>query len=562
MNYKLFEDCQKQIKEIRDFYKKDKNIFRILHLEEQEIRHSRFIAWLLDNEVDHGLKDSFLRFILKETYDVDFGAAEIEYDVNVEDRIISTLQNDEEGGEEPKTAKKGKKGKKENDTQRPVDIVVVEKKNKKFVLTIENKYRSVVHDDQCADYIRGIKNKYPGCKKYYFVFLDIRKPDDYETKPENYGTKDEKFIFISYEKVRDELNDYIFKNPRVKDREAKRYIMQYLDVLIKEYAPLEKELRKICEELDPDVVADIANINTATREYKEKLSGDEQRFVKIVQEYYKENKDENDKKVKNILEEYVLNEEGRKIINSSYGHGKKTEDSIPYAYAVNIPEEFLDELEGVKRTFSSVDYDASKGLQIKIIAGFTAEPSRNLLSYIKDTSNFWGRVKKLQNEGWVVRPVFGIKSGRGEGKNVYELFLDSDPEKTDTLTKFLTIDKLDYIGKIISKEKKNSTYVKKLTDYVNGLFEYVTEMKAYKNVYRDTDIIEEGKPEVMTYLKNKRSATTVLILSLSYPLNIDGNPEDIAETFKDKTKEALNLFGDKFGDKFAENYFLKPRIHN
>ncbi len=41
------------------------NIFKILHISRNEIRHSNFLAWLLDPNENHGFGDLYLRKILE-----------------------------------------------------------------------------------------------------------------------------------------------------------------------------------------------------------------------------------------------------------------------------------------------------------------------------------------------------------------------------------------------------------------------------------------------------------------------------------------------------------------
>jgi len=40
------------------------NLFKVLRVEQTEIRHSNVLAWLLDARESHGLRDSFLRRFL------------------------------------------------------------------------------------------------------------------------------------------------------------------------------------------------------------------------------------------------------------------------------------------------------------------------------------------------------------------------------------------------------------------------------------------------------------------------------------------------------------------
>jgi hypothetical protein len=59
------------------------NVFRVLKVEDAEIRHSNTLAWLLDPEESHGLGDVFLRrilsnILLKSDTSIGLSAAEVE----------------------------------------------------------------------------------------------------------------------------------------------------------------------------------------------------------------------------------------------------------------------------------------------------------------------------------------------------------------------------------------------------------------------------------------------------------------------------------------------------
>ena len=55
--------CDKELKELEQKFDKF-NIFDCLRLTRTEIRHSNFLAWLLDPNETHGLSDYFLKEFL------------------------------------------------------------------------------------------------------------------------------------------------------------------------------------------------------------------------------------------------------------------------------------------------------------------------------------------------------------------------------------------------------------------------------------------------------------------------------------------------------------------
>ena len=50
---------------------KNPNIFSILRISKNEIRHSNFLCWLLDPNQSHGLGDIFLKRFLREVFSSD-----------------------------------------------------------------------------------------------------------------------------------------------------------------------------------------------------------------------------------------------------------------------------------------------------------------------------------------------------------------------------------------------------------------------------------------------------------------------------------------------------------
>lgn len=58
---KRIKDLQQTITELRKKENKEFNIFKILKLDKYEIRHSNFLAWLLNPKESHNLGDKFFK---------------------------------------------------------------------------------------------------------------------------------------------------------------------------------------------------------------------------------------------------------------------------------------------------------------------------------------------------------------------------------------------------------------------------------------------------------------------------------------------------------------------
>lgn len=64
-----FEKMFKDLNKLKINSTENVNIFRILNIERTEIRHSRFLAWLLDPKGTHDLNDLILKKFLQKISD-------------------------------------------------------------------------------------------------------------------------------------------------------------------------------------------------------------------------------------------------------------------------------------------------------------------------------------------------------------------------------------------------------------------------------------------------------------------------------------------------------------
>lgn len=124
---------------------KKPNIFRALGVSDYEIRHSNFLAWLLDPHENHGLGN----IVLKKFF----------YDVLVNEKaknisIISVAKLDISKVEIRREWKN-------------IDILII---TETFIISIENKLWASESKDQLADYEKIVKAEFPG-HEYCFVFL-------------------------------------------------------------------------------------------------------------------------------------------------------------------------------------------------------------------------------------------------------------------------------------------------------------------------------------------------------------------------------------------------------
>ena len=130
---------------------KNPNIFQILRITNNEIRHSNFLSWLLDPNQSHKLGDIFLKRFLREVFSSEkFGEID---------------QSDVEGLDLTKV-----------EIQREwknIDILI---KLNDVVVCIENKVLSKEHSNQLMRYREIIESQFPNHKKTYVFLTPTQAP--------------------------------------------------------------------------------------------------------------------------------------------------------------------------------------------------------------------------------------------------------------------------------------------------------------------------------------------------------------------------------------------------
>ena len=129
------------------------NIFKALGVDTQEIRHSSFLAWLLDPTQTHGLRDTFLKgFLMKTTSKARaLGIGTISpVDIDAWDLSDTEVRRERQN----------------------IDIILVNQP-RNLVCVIENKIDSGEHGDQLRRYRAIVESMYPGWI-HHFVFLTAK----------------------------------------------------------------------------------------------------------------------------------------------------------------------------------------------------------------------------------------------------------------------------------------------------------------------------------------------------------------------------------------------------
>ncbi|PST48172.1 hypothetical protein COO72_09040 [Bifidobacterium callitrichos] len=144
------------------------NIFDMVGMSRQEIRHSSFLAWILDPSNPHGLRDLFIRRLLAELYKAyPKGYATLA----VEDLSNLTVERETTTG-----------------TKKRIDLLAYDS-NQRLVLCIENKVDSGLHDRQLDTYYKYTETTYQNWRYRIYVLLSPSgdpAPDDQCNNPDDW----------------------------------------------------------------------------------------------------------------------------------------------------------------------------------------------------------------------------------------------------------------------------------------------------------------------------------------------------------------------------------------
>lgn len=190
------------------------NIFQILKLSKNEIRHSNFLAFLFAPNETHNLSGEFFKMFLKRYIDSndDTKAA-----INYFDALLNSY-------EDLIVYRENKN----------IDILLVSEKNK-IVVCIENKILSSESGGQLNKYQRYIERNYSNYKKI-FVFLT---PDGNEPKNPSWG-------IITYKDIVEILEQLMQKNSM--EKKVYYLIKDYVDILRRDVG-MDDEIKEIVRKI-------------------------------------------------------------------------------------------------------------------------------------------------------------------------------------------------------------------------------------------------------------------------------------------------------------------------
>ena len=185
---------------------KNPNIFQILRITNNEIRHSNFLSWLLDPKESHKLGDIFLKRFLREVFSSDkFGDID---QVDVEGMDLSKVEIQREW--------------------KNIDILII---LEGVVVCIENKVLSKEHSNQLKRYKEIIEKQFPDFQQT-FVYLT---PDGEDSEEET-----DTYEPISYEFIVDSLDRILSVYGESLNEQVKNYIKDYVTIIKRELMGTDK----------------------------------------------------------------------------------------------------------------------------------------------------------------------------------------------------------------------------------------------------------------------------------------------------------------------------------
>ena len=190
------------------------NTFETLSIVRAEIRHSNVLAWLLNPNESHNLKDYFIKEFIKSVYQNNKKTLS---HLKPEDLYLWDFDNVEVFRERHR-----------------IDILVVDNDNK-FLIIIENKIDSNEHGDQLSKYKNIVDREYPDFKK---MFIYLTKTGEEASDSNIWGS-------YSYEVI---LNDLIGGCINKTNSKIRNFIEDYQDIL-RRYIVGDNRLEEMCRKI-------------------------------------------------------------------------------------------------------------------------------------------------------------------------------------------------------------------------------------------------------------------------------------------------------------------------
>lgn len=192
------------------------NFFEILRVAHTEIRHSNFLAWMLDPRQNHNIGDTFLKWFLKDIFSNQRVTWINEFQVDSLDTKNLVIHRE----------------------YKNIDLLI---EAAEFIVVIENKLWSKEHTNQLSRYEALVKKDYP-TKQHAFVFLT-----PFAEQPEHDSDKDI-YVTFDYESIVRILNIILDTYGHSVSEKIRTYIKDYI-LIVRRYIMQDDDAIKIAQEI-------------------------------------------------------------------------------------------------------------------------------------------------------------------------------------------------------------------------------------------------------------------------------------------------------------------------
>ena len=272
------------------------------------------------------------------------------------------------------------------------------------------------------------------------------------------------------------------------------------------------------------------------------LTENEVFFVELIKKYLSEVKQENDEKIKTILEN-ITTKNGE--VDGSYGSGKKPKTGVKYAYVIKIPKNIFKK-EQKEQIIKSIDYTAIGNLEIAFYAGLAPSISKALIKYIeKDKKAFWKRLKRLNNEyNWTVEVQYRVGNGTNSVNQKSVHVFTCNWEKEEEFFNYVNLEQIMFRQKTKTAKTEIEKCIMQLMD--NNIIIGLNNKECKQKI---------------EIIKSQNYVCSAWCINLTYQLKkihiIDNNnKKEVENLFREKTKEGLEVFelGDIYKECFIQSH--------
>ena len=191
------------------------NIFEAIGAVRQEVRHSDFLAFLLNPNQNHGLRDIFVKRLLQKA----ISNSNQLLDITPIDLDLWDLDDIEVRRE-----------------WQSIDIMLIDETNK-LVVVIENKIDSIEHDNQLQKYNQIARLQFPAYKRICLYL-----------SPEGQEPSDSQYVTIDYSLICQLLEDIVASRQTILGQDVLTIIKHYLQIL-RRHIVGESEIEKLCQKI-------------------------------------------------------------------------------------------------------------------------------------------------------------------------------------------------------------------------------------------------------------------------------------------------------------------------